>query len=623
MSAYNSYSVQDLIDDVTSGKLILPAMQRNFVWSEEKIADLFDSLLRGYPMGTFLFWQVDEDDLKELAFNEFLSVKDDKQIHYGLNRGARSYPTGRHEYLAVLDGQQRITSLYIGLKGYVNKHISGKKWDDPSSYEKLFLCIDAFVEFKKNSKGSPEAVGYSFKFQPERNIEELITDETGKEHFWVKVATVFEQDFDGRDYVYLVEKKVPSLTQNTDQRRVMGNTLDELATKLTRHPNMTYFVAKCKELSKIVDIFVRVNSGGQKLSACDLMMSVASVSQGGIDIHKKMQQAIKTIEEATENFKVEKEFILTAGLLLTSSKSLSLAKRDNYKPEKVDEIFIDNWEAIISSICNTFKFVDHIGISGDKLKSKNILLPIVYYFFKNKLTESFCHSSSKRAQCDRIFIRQWILRSIINEVFHEGIPATLLALRKVLDRATKNYFPLDDLLEKQVKKPLNISNDQLDELLDIEHGDVKIVPILRELTKNQDTSIDVDHLWPKSRLQNANEVKKNLAECSNYDIDKTKINFYIQNKDKLPNLQLLNSVVNKEKQAVPFDQWIQRNYPDEQSKELYCDINSIPKGISYRYDNFEEFIAIRKKLLKIRLRQAFPLTFEELVTRYSLEKAIE
>ena len=59
--SYFEQSIKDVLVEIEDGKLFLPAIQRKFVWSEEQITKLFDSLMRGYPIGTFLFWQIDKE----------------------------------------------------------------------------------------------------------------------------------------------------------------------------------------------------------------------------------------------------------------------------------------------------------------------------------------------------------------------------------------------------------------------------------------------------------------------------------------------------------------------------------------------------------------------------------
>ena len=119
MAEYQSMTIYDLIDKINNQELILPAMQRNFVWPEEKIYHLFDSLIRDYPIGTFLFWDVKKEAFEQYAFNQF--IKDVQESKDKLYRGP-AVIQDHSRYSSVLDGQQRITSIYIGIMGKWKTH---------------------------------------------------------------------------------------------------------------------------------------------------------------------------------------------------------------------------------------------------------------------------------------------------------------------------------------------------------------------------------------------------------------------------------------------------------------------------------------------------------------------
>ncbi|MDO0932676.1 DUF262 domain-containing protein [Streptomyces sp. DG2A-72] len=92
---------------------MLPAIQREFVWSRDKITRLYDSLMRGYPIGSFLMWQVQEGNSGRFAFYDFM-----RDYHEPDNAHcAPTGPLGSRAITAILDGQQRLTALNIGLCG--------------------------------------------------------------------------------------------------------------------------------------------------------------------------------------------------------------------------------------------------------------------------------------------------------------------------------------------------------------------------------------------------------------------------------------------------------------------------------------------------------------------------
>ena len=93
----------------------LPAIQREFVWKTEQIIQLFDSIMRGYPISSFLFWELKPENRDKWQVYEFLEKGQDGGMHNQL-----ASTDGIPSMSLVLDGQQRLTSLMIGLKGSYN-----------------------------------------------------------------------------------------------------------------------------------------------------------------------------------------------------------------------------------------------------------------------------------------------------------------------------------------------------------------------------------------------------------------------------------------------------------------------------------------------------------------------
>ena len=607
MAEYTSDNIANLIKKINEGRVILPSMQRNFVWPEEKVYHLFDSLMRDYPIGTFLFWDIDSTTFQQYVFNVF--IKDIDEEKGKLQRG-KVASASFSDYVAVLDGQQRITSIYVGITGKYRTHIKGKKWDAPESYFDRYLCLDLLAIPQSDDEK------YQFLFVGEDMIGKDIVDLDGELHFWVKVADVFEEKFDSADFMDDFEMVHPGLL-NAVEKKSSRKMLNILKTALREKPNVNYFSAKDKSLPEVVDVFVRVNSGGQKLSASDLMLSVAAGAQGEVDIHLKMQEAINYINCAPKDldngFKVDKELILTAGLLFTGAESLSLQKKENYSRERMDEIFLSSWENIIDALANSVQYIEHIGFCGRKLTSKNLILPIAYYFYKNNLTDKHKDSTSNRARCDAIFIRQWMLRAMINNVFMDGTGSTLLRIRHVIDCNTKKYYPLDELMRLKIKKSLYIGNEQISDIMELQYGDVRVLPLLMELAKLSPDTYHVDHIWPKDLLLTKRAIRSKYPTASD-----TEISDFQKRCHQIINLELLRPLENQEKSNMQFDEWINKRKPDAH----YYDENCIPQTVAYHYNNFVLFTDERKKLLSTRVLNAFPDDFLAIVNRFGLADKI-
>lgn len=612
MATYQPRSIKSIIDDIVEGKLIIPALQRNFVWPDYKITDLFDSLLRGYPIGTFLFWNVNAGEFAQYSFNKVLTeFRERRDKHY---RGEAA-TNGKPEYCAVLDGQQRITSLAISILGKYTVHTKGSKWDDESSFVDKYLCV--------NILHKPVDIDdkYEFAFLPDNEKEKIITivrtDEEGNEidreyKYWLRVSDIYDGDkfFDENggtfDYILSLEK-LDSNVFSQDIRSFINGLLNKLRPILIEKDVISvYSIPKNTKLNEIVDIFVRVNSGGQKLDDADLILSIASGENTDESFYDKITNAIDDIKEINKDFKCDKKFILSVSLLCIDADSTSLKHPDNYSRESIKKI-IDNWDVIIEKIKAAVKFVEKLDFDVSKLSS-SIFMPIAYYFYLTDRSISYFDLDASTK--DRVYIRQWIFRTMINGVFDEGTGKTLVRMRNLIRESQKKgqYFPLDQFMEKAIKKTLLISPRQADDILDWEWPDYRIVPLLKEISPSiPGGEYTMDHMWPQTYLKTKSKLKARTPNLTTAERDE-----FRSRADLLPNIQLLTGSENSKKNQQFFDTWIAAHYSDPNKKNALFIRNIIPTNendenlVDYSFEKFLIFFDARSAMLKQSIIDAFP-----------------
>ncbi|GAA7203168.1 hypothetical protein HpCK2_11400 [Helicobacter pylori] len=277
MGVFLDNSIKNVVDELNV-RYFLPNIQREYVWlkkaDEKKIEQLFDSILRGYPIGSFLFWKLqkeniaksDEQDENKLNFQlyQFITNYDERKPH---NEKIYIEQISCDELCIVLDGQQRLTSLYIGLKGTRTLKKKRARNDSPNAYEEKRLYLN--LKHQPNMD-NPED-NYQFEFHAK-------TPENDKKHFWFKVGDILELESGVLNYV--------------QEHGLKGNEL-KLLDKLREHVHtkqlISFFEEKEKNLNKVLNIFIRVNSGGVKLSYSDLLMSILTASFSS-DIRKKNER---------------------------------------------------------------------------------------------------------------------------------------------------------------------------------------------------------------------------------------------------------------------------------------------------------------------------------------------
>ena len=120
--AYEKMSISSVVEKITSRKIYLPAIQRKYVWGDNQITRLMDSIMLGYPIGTFLFWKVKKCIINQKEYSMYEFIKDYHERDLYKNPSApQPFPIGSSDEFiwSVLDGQQRLTSLYIALQAAI------------------------------------------------------------------------------------------------------------------------------------------------------------------------------------------------------------------------------------------------------------------------------------------------------------------------------------------------------------------------------------------------------------------------------------------------------------------------------------------------------------------------
>ena len=121
-SKFDRKSINEILKKINNNhRIMLPAIQRKFVWNEEKMLKFIDSILIGYPIGMFLFWELDGkfliENKKNFSFYKFINKFNDREINK--NEKIEDFEPKIEDYIAVLDGQQRLTALNIAIHGWI------------------------------------------------------------------------------------------------------------------------------------------------------------------------------------------------------------------------------------------------------------------------------------------------------------------------------------------------------------------------------------------------------------------------------------------------------------------------------------------------------------------------
>lgn len=587
MAYQTALTIAEVINDIHRKKYLLPAIQREFVWSTDQIERLFDSLMRDYPISSFLFWGVEKEKVNDFEFYEFLrQYHERKQIH-----NPKANVSGEEGVTAVLDGQQRLTSLYVGLKGTYAYKIARKRWDNDLAYPERKLYLNILSASNEDDRE------YQFEF--------LTTDESSVKNentFWFPVPKILDlkelEDISN----FLIENGIFS-----DYPKEIASFANRALSKLYKvihvESSISYFLEKSQELDKVLNIFIRINSGGTILSYSDLLLSIATAQWEEKDAREEITKFVDEINNVRSGFNFNKDFVLKSCLILSDFTDIAF-KVDNFNKSNMLAIE-SNWDKISKAIRLAVELVASFGYSRETLVSNNAIIPIAYYIFKKDLSESFISSDSSKEE--RKAIRKWLVLSLTKRAFSGQPDNVLRPIRKIIKENVTSGFPTNVIIEhfKGTNKTLVFTTEDIDSLLAYQYGQSYTFSVLSLIYPSLDfrNTFHQDHIYPKSLFTRGKLLKAGVEE--------EKVDEFIQRVNRVGNIQLLEAIPNIEKSARPFDLWINEKYSTQQEIDTYKEKHFISKLSPIGFLDFLEFFEKRENVIKEELSRLLNVTASE------------
>ena len=252
MAFQTPITAKSALEAVQRHDYALPAIQREFVWSTDQICMLFDSLLRGYPIGSFLFWKVKAENSQKFVFYDFIRAYHQRNSPH-CQTLALAAP---RDLTAILDGQQRLTALNIGLFGSHAEKLPRKHWNNAAAYPVKELYLDL------NHEADDEELGFFYKFRF-LTAAEASSPSDGEHWYRVKEVIQLEDGLPMMKYVQQNELDEPAYTA-----------LYQLHHAVHAEPAISFYEEGNQELDDVLHIFIRLNSQGTPLSHSDLLLSI-------------------------------------------------------------------------------------------------------------------------------------------------------------------------------------------------------------------------------------------------------------------------------------------------------------------------------------------------------------
>lgn len=534
--------VNQLNDPDADGGFWLPNIQRPFVWNIDQIARLFDSLLRQYPISTLLVWK----STSKIRRRRFID-----NYKKSLRLSDFYVPEDSTPKRLVLDGQQRLQSLFIGLKGSYEGH-------------------ELYMDILSGDLVAPEDIRYRFEFRaPDSDprwilFKELVFSNERDNRIVSDIADKFDDEL-SKAQLDRLEDNVSQISKVFKQDEVVVfQELDSID-----NPDLY-------REDDVVEVFIRANSGGTRLAKSDLLFSLLSSSWDESD--EQMETLLEDLNRTGYEF--NRDFVLKT--CLTLLKTGARYNVDKLRRPENRTAIINNWDKITAAIRDVKDFLyGKTYIRSDKaLPSYLSLIPLIY--FRYHFPRAWASAQARD---------EYILRTLLGGTF-SGNPDELIdgCTAKIDELGgwdTKEMFGV----ARQFNRSLEVTRDTIFAqgygsklihlLFNLWYRDFNYVPAF------ENNEPQVDHIFPQSLLRT---VKRDNPETGRKDL----LQYYAEARNQLANCMLLSATENGAggKSATPPDEWFRGK------DDAYLEMHLIPKDPALlALDRFEDFIAARTELI--------------------------
>lgn len=543
-------------EQAEGGGFWLPNIQRPFVWSEEQIAKLFDSIMREYPISTLLVWKTKEP----VKHRKFIDL-----YKHDIKLSTYFVPDHSRAKMMVLDGQQRLQSLFIGLKG---------------SYEGKELYFDVM----SGSVAAPDEIRYRFAFKVSAQAAWP----------WVRFKDiVFPTNKLDLQIAKALADLSPTELGDTDLMTLQLN-VARARQEFVNDDNMNFQELDgidnpdAYQVDDIVEIFIRANSGGTKLGKSDLLFSLLTSSWDEAD--GSMESLLEDLNQG--GFAFDRDFVLKACLtVLGKGARYEVAK---FRDGKTKEEIISKWESLSDAIKAVRDFlVNKTYIRSDKAMSSYLpLIPLIYYRYH--YPEQFASNTE---------LTEYLLRVLVTGVFG-GSPDNMIdkVVRSVQDQKS---FVLKEIygVIRAEGRSLEITPDVI---LDQYYGSRSIHLFFNLWYQSFDytpalgsNGPQVDHIFPQSLLKTVKDINPDSGKMN-------LLHYRAEQRDQIANCMLLTAEENGfgGKCDTPASEWFDRKrFTTDQEHERYLKQHLIPNQPElWKLERFEDFILARKALIEDKFR---------------------
>lgn len=564
MQDYERRAISEVIEEINR-KYFLPDIQRTFVWKPEQVYTLFDSIMRDYPISTFLFWKQDGAFLKKEKIKKLEFVRTSKD-----QNNENTEISSAKEYFLVLDGQQRLTTFYLVLKG--NYIIRNNPYD-------------LYFNILSGDKEQEDGILYEFKFfnknKGETFVEVEATEkkvEATEKKIWYRVKDIYDlkisQIFSEINKITKTINELYSVQLLDDQE----NNIARLCQYLNAEKIIYYYPEVEQDYDKVLDIFVRTNSGGTQLSYSDLLFS--TIKSQWSEARNNFDSLLSSIND-NERYKFSTDFVLKTALVVYANSNEEVRyKTKNFKSSLIDDLKTD-WNKLENAIKLCIDLIDdRMFLTGYKcIPSNNAVIPIICWIFKNNF-KGLGQSGNCILDADINLIRTWLIKALLSGIFGGQSDAILYKCKETIAKNKDKGFPADDIenrINNETKKSMKLDSD-----------------IFSNVRYNSGDSYLVLSICYKGSINFKPRMKGNLPEQDHiFSQDELRQAKIPDDKiNSILNIRYIAGSENKSKSNTPFADWMEiiGSNKDELKRHL------IPDG-KWDINSYDDFLKERQKLM--------------------------
>lgn len=573
--------IAEVVENINYSYL-LPAIQREFVWETSDIVDLFDSLLRDYPIGALLQWNLSAEEAQTQPKYRFVThYVDEPNFSPSLTPPTHRNPPHNSEdplpspVKLVLDGQQRLTALNIGLTGsfYERKHNHPRNKASSWVQKRLYLNLLSDPQTADSELGNK----YDFSFRSEQSAT--------ANAYWYPVNRIMSvsdnddfyaerQEIEG-EIQELVESR-PEIENSDSLILNAQRNFEDLYRAVHRDEKLHFFTEDENDITRVRDVFVRINQGGVTPNRAEILLSLMTSSwqqeppeiNARDEVHSMVDELNGIISGGNAPFAtkhIQKVLLAINGNEIQyrfDNYTLDLLR--NLKEIWLTDTFPNTMEQLAELLNSYYPTVTHI-------LSPALYTPIAYYLYQNE--NPSLDPTSVRGRGRRRDILYYICAARLNGFTSQSSNQIAELVRDVIREEENSEFRLEQISAEVASSygtSLRFTEEKLTTLFEELQYGKRDIEFLLQLSHYPDEpargkDYDIDHIIPKSVLPEEADA------------------------DRVGNLQLLIDKTNKMKSDDDFEDWMNSR------TDNYKQTHHIPEGAKKM--TFEEFVNARERLI--------------------------